>query len=522
MAAPFPEIYDATDSATISSPITASINAGNSLAAVEYRVWNDKGATHSSTRLTNAYLRVVAYDGTNKVTSGLPALEEGWLKARLIGQNKTGDSSMSDQTSAWIPLGAERALILADIPANCARHIEVRFDVPAGAANNAQEIYLELVYAETTIVLGRYVSLASGNVVIRDWYDASLRRFTSGRGITATGTDVVTVARGGYVHEGLPYYGRQTAVTLNQTSASGALAAGESYIAALSQAENIAAATTTKGNRAVTPSAPATPTDEILIGYATVTYQAGGTSVINQGNVDQTALVYGEFYLYAGAGLNLNIGAGTAITSSDTSPFQTNSASIVLVNGTNYVWLLGDGTFTSSIATSAAPAADAVALGVVVAAAGVITTIFQGPAANSVYGGRAVDRYVMALRYPGPLSAVTNADWNALPGGAWILESWRAVVLANAASAQDTIIDVNYGDASSGIPTTSIFTSQGSDDQRIRIVQASGILTVTGASHDRQALSINATWRDHLFGIDIDQANPNASDLLVQLLFRRL
>lgn len=471
MAAPFPEFYNSADSAVISSPITASVNAGNQLAAVQYNLWNDKGATQSSTTLSRARLRVVAFNGTNKVSSGLPALDEGWPEVRLIGQNKIGDASMVEQSSPWIPLGTNRTLLLSDIPKNCARHLEFRVNVPGGAANNTQEIYLELVYDETSTPLGEGTSLWTSGGILPAWHDSSKRVLTSGGAVTASGTDVVAVARRWYSYDAIPYSSPNVNVTLNQTANDGALTAGQSYIAVLSQASGSATVTTTKGNRASSPTAPATPASQIFISLVTVTYQAGGTSIINQGNVDQTATFYDEFKLALSSGLNIKIYSGRALTTSDTKAFQTTTTTLAITNADNdyVIWVYADGTFTHTAIGAAAPAASAVPIGLASVVGGAVTSVQDvtaGPAYRR-FAQRAVDDLQLVLKYHGPLSVLTDVAWDVLTVPA-VLDFAEIIVGTVGSGGGSATFDINYrnGAGSMGSAGTTIYTNQATDDRR--------------------------------------------------------
>ena len=103
--APSPKFYDATGTTEISSTISAAVTAGSSVAAVEYELWNAKGGTADT--LSNARLRVEEFDGTDWVTSGAPAVDEGWVKVSLTGIHNDGDANMVPQTTGYVPLGVE-------------------------------------------------------------------------------------------------------------------------------------------------------------------------------------------------------------------------------------------------------------------------------------------------------------------------------------------------------------------------------------------------------------------------------
>jgi hypothetical protein len=520
--APQPQFYDSTDTSQISGTIAANVNAGATFAAVVYHLWNDKGGSLGATDLTDGHLRAVVKDGSSYVTSGYPALDEAWLQARITGADKTGDPTMEDQTTAWTPIGANRTLALADIPANCARYIEVKLVVPAGQANVTQELHLEVVYNQTSRALGGGVSLSTGSGVIPDYYDTSRRRLTSGHTIIAAGTDAVTVDAGGYVYDGLPYFCPPTSITLNQTAADGALTAGQSYIAAIVRnspgalyASPGGTAVAVKGNRGASPSAPSISATQILIAYVTVTYQGGGTSVINSGNVDTSSARFGEYRLIRpSSGLNLTIGVGRGVTTADTEVFATNHAILAITNNsTRSVYVLSDGTFLAQATTAAQPA-DSILLGQANASGGNIVAVTHAKTQRMAHD---IDRYVMVLRYYGPIGApLTSLNWDVLPFNG-VLESVVAEVGTAPGGAGDTKIDINY-EIIGSVPQTTIYTSQATYDYRPSI-------GVGGYQSDAavQSHEVVAFEKFTRFWLDIDTtASTPANDLFAYLTFRRL
>jgi len=427
---------------------------------------------------------------------------------------------MSDQTTGWISLGSSTLLPMNDIPANCARHFEIQYFPPAGANNSTQEFYFELVYDETTMPLTRLVSLHSGGGIIPERFDISSRRFMSGVPVTASGGQTVSVP------ERLYCYGTTLGpgvflepphvVTLNQTSGNGALAAGESYIAVLSQALNSDTTTTTKGNKGTSPVAPATPTDHLFIAKVTITYQAGGTSVINQGNVDQAGIQLGEYALYAGSGLNVIIAPGHGITTTDHEPRNTSTSSLALTdNAVNIIWLFPDGTFLKTT-TANRPADGVIKLGSVTTAGGVITAINTNSLPETT--DRAITEHVMTLKYLGALSAgVTLCDWDVVPFNAFLVSVDVRVGFLGSGSGSH-VVDINRWTTSnpfSGAPTT-LYQAQGAGwDQRPALGVADVFNTFT--KHEIRSFS-----RGDAISFDIDAVTSTpGTDITVQLHFVR-
>lgn len=526
-----PQFYDATGTTQISATISASVNAGSSVAAVEYELWNAKGGTADT--LMNARLRAEAWNGSAWVISGEPCLDEGWIKVQLTGINNTADPNMVQQTTGYRPLGTNRTIVLEDIPQNCARIMNVRIDVPAGQSTAAPSTRLVVVHSENSTSLSELDALASGGGVLPERFTPGARKLRAGVTVTASGGATVVVSEREFTFgksnelcESSEYVEPPSTVTLNQTAADGALAAGQSYIALLTQAVATAAVTVTKGNKAAAPTAPNIPVDpsdsggglQIFIARVTVAYQSGGTSIINQANVDQTGLAIGNYALYAGSGLNVMIGSGQAITTADTHTFTTAQSTLAVADAaTSHIWVRPDGTFSavvSSVPLTVPPEVGAVYVGNVTTSGGAITAI-NGSSERPRFVGRAIDEYVMKLQYMGTLAVVTDADWDYLPFDAY-LESVEVQVAIGAVGS--TIFDVGYRPRTTSFTpaSTSIYESQATWDQRPTLTSVLSV-TTPFVKHEQREFSRGTRFS---FDIDAVPATPG-SDAIVHLHFRR-
>lgn len=522
--APQPQFWDSAKAAQITTATGLAITAGSSSATTTYWLFNDKGSILSADLLSGAYLRAEAFDGSTWVTSGLPVLDESWTKVALTGIDNTGDASMEAQSTAEIPLGAGRQLALKNIPQGCGRSLTVRIAAPAGASTSAPQVRMVVIYNESSLVLANGVTLPTGGGIKPDYLDRANRRLTRGRLYTGSGIASVSGSRGGYAIDGVPYWFPSLSTTLDQNAADGALAAGQSYIANLSQGAG--SVTITKSNKAVTPTAPATPTGNIFLAKVTVRYEAGGTSIINAGDVDTSAVVYGEFHLYAGAGLVLKIGAGEAVSPNDKLQFRTTTATLALTdNSTNYVWVLPNGTFQRT-ATSAPPEDSAVFLGEVAASGGVITTVHQSSRATV---NRAIDEYDMILPYYGTVTVITDAATAVLPFDAF-LESYKVLHgKPSSGGAGSHVYNITFRGPTVSMSTagTSIFSTGVSvgDDQRPTV--AHGALTSSGATgtgvHPEGAHDWRSFVRYTKFSFDCISAGGTTmpEDVYVVLHFRK-
>jgi hypothetical protein len=544
MPAPAPQLYDSTDTTLQTVPIsTGTIAAGTSFGPTTYHFWNDKGGSIGADTINDAFLIAQMFNGTDWVTSGPAALDEGWIKARLSGVvNPGNDPAFATQSSGYMPISSFHPLSLDPIPKNCARIIDVKIDVPAGSADVSQNVRLALLYNERVIPLGLLTSLASGGAIIPERWTSSIRRLNAIAGgatgaaviVTGSGLATVSVAARWYNYDGLPYLATPQTVTLNQTDgAAAALTVGTSYIATLSQAVGVNTVTTTKGTKAASPTKPAVPANEILLGYVTVAYQGGGTSIINQGNIDTSAVVFGEFFLTAGSGLSVTVGPGAAITTADMEIRSTVSSSIAVADNTaRAIWMLSDGTLTTAAIGATSPAIDAIYFGQVGTSGGAIVQVLN----DNLSIGRAIDTYTMFLRYKGPLTVGTNLDWDTLPWGygslsstppEWYLERIFADTGTVPSGVGSTIIDINY--RGRAVPLTSagttIFTSQGAGyDRRISLFATAiagdfdGVNSIGASGHEVRTFSGGTR-----FSFDVDAVSSVApTDVVIQLQFRRL
>jgi hypothetical protein len=544
MPAPSPQLYDATDTTLQTVPIsTGTIAAGTSYGPITVHLWDDKGGLIGSDTINDAFLIAQYWNGSDWLTSGAPVVDEGWVKARLSGVvNPGNDATLTTQSSGYVPVSAFHPLPLNPIPKNCARIIDVKIEVPAGSTDVTQQVRLALLYNEQVIPLGTFTSLATGGAVIPDRFDASYRRLLAsafaGDPLSAAGTAIVTVASLWYVYDGRPWYQVQQTVTLNQTDgAAAALTVGTAYIATISQAASAGVVTVTKGTKSAAPTKPNVPSGELLLGYVTVVYQGGGTSIINTANIDCSTVVFGEYYVTPATGLNVYIHPGRAITTVDTLTLSSVKSTLAVPYAFSFVWLLPDGTFTCTD-TAVVPQVGAIYLAVVTTAGGVVTAIRN----DNAEIGRAIDFYPMTLRYKGALAVGTDVDWDVLPHGSvgaidgsdWDLDRVFVDVGVTGSGAGSTIFDINYRlvNGSLSVPGTTIYTSQATVDRRpqsngarqtyLDPEQTSGGLSVNqvvgDASHEVRTFASGMRFS---FDIDAVQATP-PRDVSIQLLFRRL
>jgi len=520
MAAPRPEIY-LGGTGTLVSLITESLDAGTASSPATYDVWNDKGGTSNSDTLKNARIVQRYWTGSQWVADGYPPVDELWYAVSLIGAIKTGDPTMADQTTGYIRIGKNSELPLGDIPKNCARTISVYRSIPAGASENGHRYDLFLVFDEASMPLSRGIALAIGGGVVPDRLvsGGGVRRLRNGRKLTGAGTDVVTCTKGRYTYDGVPKTKLQGTATLNQQDGSAAaLASGESYKAVLSQ-QSGGNVTTTKGNKGASPATPSTPAGEILLGVVTVLFRSGGTSQINQSDIDLSAVIYGEYLAYAGTGLTLHIGAGESISDVDTNTFHGAQSTMNLTqSATNHIWVNPDGTFSQNT-TGVAPQTGSEKIAEAVTDATSITSVTD----RRDWSDRRVP--VRAMERKGAIDGtITGFDYITIPEDCYLEESITELgQLGAGASSGDFRVDLkvfNEGQDISGAGTT-LYTSFGTDDQRPRIAYNASTLLVRNSDHEVILLTKGQRLRADLVAIPAGTFTTDPQDLKLSVDLRR-
>jgi hypothetical protein len=478
------QLWNALKSAQIVAPIaTGDIDGGTMFGPTEYWLYNDLGgASADTTTAHNVRLQPAASDGVSRVMGGIPILDQRWMQIAVIDFDNTGDSTMEFQITDYTAIGAAYPLILRDIPKNCGRKIIIRFVVPSGANTGASSVFLLPSIDDSSIPAPFALGAISGSGVIASDRDASARILLRGRGLTAAGTDVVTITKGAFAYDGARLNELAATKILNQNAADGALAAGQSYKARLSQKSD-GTVTVTKSNKGAAPATPNVPAGEINLGVATVGYQAGGTSVINTNNLDMSGVTYADNVVIAGVGLIVSIAGGEGLSSIDTATINGSASALnVTDNATSYIWRLQDGTF-SATASRVAPSGGAALLAKVIAAAGAITSIED----LRTFIDPAISELPVTLRLAGSFNATIDdfdfaeAPWDFMitrvrlmigKKGTSTSGSFKADILLRSAGA-------DLGDAA-----TSIYTSSGTDDQRPAIAFNAAVLSAESIDHE--------------------------------------
>jgi len=515
-----------------STPVTVTIPAGDVDGGTTFDLplldlWNDKGgANGDAITARGTYLLATAVVAGTEYMSGteagfpIPIIDQKWIGAKIAGADKTGDSTMEDQETPTVRLGSGVILPVADIPPNCSRGVQFSVSPPPGASNSPFAVNLYAMVGGALRLLGQLSGSVSGGGILLDWMDPSARRWTRGGGLTAAGTAVVGIANRSWVADGLPSTAAKESITFNLTATNGALASGQSYIARLSQPIAGGAITVTKSDKGVSPTKPPVPGDEINGGCVTILYQAGGTPVITTGNLDMSDVLYGEFLVTNGGGLNARVGCGSAVSTSDTGPTAGSSELVALTdNATNTVWLKPDNSKIAT-ATDVSPAIGAQRLAYVTTSGGAVTVIAEA----RTFVGHSLYDYVMIFRKAGAFNATaTDIGWEPAPFRAAIVKVKLEIGRIGTAASGSYKANVTTRPAGTGLgtPGTTIFTSSGADDQRPTIAYNATSLRAESVAHE-----VTVVDEDDRIAGDIAAVagtiTVDPSDLVIYVYLRRL
>ena len=510
MAAPVLKWYE-TDGTTLAGVDTYTPTAGTPTAAQTTRIYNDNGGAASADDATELRITALARDAGDTNFTADHALAAGaYIECRAVGSGGTG---VAAQTTEWTPVGKGRYLYLRDLPSNCYRTIETRINAPAGYGTADVEVLLRAVAAAPSVVLedGHHESGAVG--VCHGVGDGRFGALLEGGNLTATGTpdDDVHLDLTTWIAAGVPWTLVPQAITLdNLDSAAAALASGESYWCALSLAAD-GTVTQTKGVKGTSPlavSARPTPlSDEPLLGYIEREFDA----TIESGDIYQDERVYGWFaQSSSGASLVVSISGGWAMLDSRLA-ILTGATSLTLdASDTSYVYLNPSGTLTANV-TGVRPTDRSLLLWE-------FTTDGTGVTAS-------VDRRVLVGRRLITMtfekSTWSGSIYSSWPSGsAGYILPIRGIVMAMGVPGTvsgSTIADINQAATTS---FTTIFTSQGSSDQRPTLAFGASNYSDAGARPEVYRIEPWSRWKVdadatagtpgtdvtvHVIGVEVDQ-----------------
>jgi hypothetical protein len=513
----------AVDDSSPPFPFSFELEAGETSSTREYHLWNDLGGLLAdTTTLRGARLRAEVLVGGVWSASGLPVVDERQVRVTIVGKNAAGDVTMRDQLTGTLPLGDGAEIALDDIPKNCARHFQMYVDAPGGSPTLSETLRIVLIYDGNSIPLVFGITKLVGGGVLPGYRNPAVRRIVRGRNLIADGSDTLVVERGAFDYDATRTNVLRSSHTLDQTDGDGsALAAAETYLATASQRVD-GSVTFTKGSKANVPVAPAAPPGEIVIGFVSVRFQAGGVSLIAQSDVDLSPLVWGDYLVVAGAGLSIIVHAGEGVTPTDLYQWSTAPAIVPLTASTaNSVWRMPDGSL-SATASPTPPLLGADLLAVATTnTVGVVSvddrrTILSPP----------IGEHVLELR----LDAVLSTAATPLRFGFAVLafEADLEAVTLDLDEIEPTwdggqvkldILAAAPGDPLSS--ATTIYPGSGTDDQRPVLAHDSLLCSATFLDHERRRFARGTRLVADLISVPTAPAAEPSRAVVLQLRFHR-
>jgi hypothetical protein len=290
----------------------------------------------------NALLVLEALLGPDYVPKGTRVTDELQGRFQITGQvpGSGGAAELAGFTQTQV-VGYASPVLLPTIPVGTVILFDFWLSQPStSTAGGSTPVRLVPYAGEPSIPLPRGVTDIAHGVLGGEGSDASY--LISGGAITATGApdDQIHRAPDSYLLEGVVKSDAGTAdLTLDQNDgAAAALGPGESYLALVTYGADPTSPTITKGVKSATPTVPASPIDEVYSGAViTVTYQAGGTSVIGPGDIAQ-ALIYGRYFLEDTGDLHPILHPGKSLTSNFMQISSERETLTLIAASVNRVW----------------------------------------------------------------------------------------------------------------------------------------------------------------------------------------
>ena len=476
-----------TDGTTAAGVDTYTPTAGTPTAAQTTRIYNDNGGAAAADDAPELRITALARTSGGVNFTAEHALAAGaYIECRAVGSGGTG---VGAQTTEWTPVGKGKFLYLRDLPSDCYRTIETRINAPAGFGTEDVEVLLRAVANSPAVVIedGHHESGAVG--VCHGVGDGRFGALLEGGTLTATGSpdDDVNLDLTTWIAAGVPWTLVPQAITLSANdSAAAALASGESYWCALTLASD-GTVTQTKSVKGTSPLAvsarPTPPSDEPLLGYVEREFDA----TIESGDIYQDERVYGWFKAESsGASLVVTISAGQAMVDNRLIIFNSTSNVTCTASDVTYVYLNPSGTFTANI-TGIRPTDRSLLLYEFTCdGTGVTATTDR----RKFIGNRLI---TMTFEDSGALAGPMYSSW---PSGSkgYVLPLFGVVLSLGVPGtvSGSTIADINKADAGS---FATIFTSQGTSDQRPQLAFGTGNYTDTGARPEVYDIGPWSRWR---------------------------
>ena len=475
MAAPNLVIYESTDTSVITTLSFTGVSPGTPTAAQEFHAWNNKGGAGAETVKSFKLIALARNQGdTNFVGSGLEVLDTHAIEVRSIGVQ----GSAVDVASGWVPLGTGRSMAIQQLPNDSAIEFEARINLPASADPTVVEISFRFLSVQTTAV-GGYEAL--GNGILLGIGDGQMHGICESEGVEENGTpdDDVIIKDVSWVHYGIPYRLLDYNETISANDGdSAALASGESYYCALTLGAGTV--TQTKGSKDTDPltddDKPALPAGEPLLAWVVRSFD----NVINTADISESeAVTTPDFFGFSSSSLTATIGAGQALVNGSLIQRDFTQDLVLAASSISTIYLLEDG----SLSTGRGSSDRGMPLWYVVT---------DGSSVTSYVDLRNFFDHLCAFAIFSFLGTPAATDWltwkNPFNHQLYIRPFPNAIRMqlhqeptSLGHSSGNWIVDIEkQGLVDSG--WTTIFTSQGSDDQRPTIAYNAGTVKNDGGA----------------------------------------
>lgn len=503
-------------------PLTFTLQGGESSDPIEIHIANDLDDTLPGTTTATGYrFGVRVLEGGVPVTYGVPLLDELWARGQVDGVVNPGGVEMADQFTGVLPLGTGSQIPLEPIPPGTARVLTFQLFAPGDADSQTYVIEFDVFAGETSWPLSSGVTALTGSGVLPS-ERRGLLTLLRGSEIIADGTDTVVFDRGSLSNTDgrtVTFLRTDETFTLADSEAVN-LGAGESYIVTVSRAPSTGAAVFTKGPKAETVERPETPAGNLYVGRLIVRSDDGVAVTVEQADVSQADVVYGDFHARPGVGLSVIIGSGQGITGTDLRQHVPEEAIVgVTASASTFIWRIAAGTYVTT-AAEVAPELGADLLFEAEADAGAVTAIIDRR--HPLHRALVMDRIEATWR--GVLSelaepslglgwAVNYLDDAEIEGFELNLtgtdESWTGGEIKADARLFAAGVAIPFPAGGAGAGGASIFVSAGTDDQRPTVAFDATDLRALSTYHETRLIPRGARV---LFDLVTTMAGPGAED----------
>lgn len=473
------QLYDSTDSSLNPTLSFTAVQNGTPSAAQTLHLWNDFGLVLSADDAEDVLIWALSSEsGAGEHSAEHELAANRWIEVRAVGVTGTG---IEAQTTAWTPIGKAATLSLRTIPANCARYLEVRINIPAGAGSRAGDVLILATDGGIAQALGDgHYEGSSG--VLAGLGDANVSQLLSGAVFSPSGPadDNVTVSTAIGVVSGYPFCLVEHQETFTDVDGDAAtLAAGESYGATLSilLTAGVPSVTQTKGSKVTgspTPDDyPEVPDGELFIGHVEVPYGLA----IDTGQLDQTTVKRGGYDLtYSASSLGVTVSGGRAICGNALLRSGLGTDLTLAASDETWIWVQPNGQIAQSL-TDVAPTARSLALWKVTTDGSGVTAVVD----LRTWTGPNVG--VLPFQQRGTLAA-NDYTYATLPlGGPCYIFPLGGVVMGlgdEGGTSGSTVGDLEWASDTATPTWTTLYTSSGSVDLRPTLAHDAGLMVAKG------------------------------------------